>query len=663
MESLVLVTVAVGATAASWAGAQTAAKSPADIAKAFGAREGIQDISLSPDGRKVAIIKPDGPRASVLTIGDLTTGASAGIMRSSGDPEKFRYCRWTTNTRIVCRISLISDATGQLAGFTRLIAIDADGKNFKMLTQTPSSRATNIMQYGGDIIDWTGNGQEGSVLMLRSFIADNTIGTRLANSKEGGGVDRVDTISLQRQTIEQPRVNATDYISDGLGAVRVMGILSNNVGGYMGDKINYSYRKAGERAWQPLGNYAFGLTGGTGFNPQAVDPKLNAVYAFDDAEGRRVLTRVALDGSLKRDIVVARPDVDVDDVIRIGRQQRVVGASYANESRSFVFFDPELDRLSRSLGKALPQQPLVRFTDATTDERQLLLQAGSDDNPGTYYLFDKASKKLEEVLPARPELAGIALGKMTAITYKAADGTVIPGYLTLPAGSNGKGLPAIVMPHGGPGSRDEWGFDWLAQFFAARGFAVLQPNFRGSAGYGEAWFKNNGFQSWRTAVGDVNDGGRWLQSQGIAAPGKLAAVGWSYGGYAALQSAALDADLFKAIVAIAPVTDLDTLRNESRLYANFPIVDRFIGSGTHVVQGSPARHAAAIKAPVLLFHGNRDMNVGVGQSRLMADRLRDAGKTVEYVEFKGLDHQLDDSAARAQMLEKSDAFLRKALGM
>lgn len=229
--------------------------------------------------------------------------------------------------------------------------------------------------------------------------------------------------------------------------------------------------------------------------------------------------------------------------------------------------------------------------------------------------------------------------------------------------SDGKNLPAIVLPHGGPGARDEWGFDWLSQFYAARGFAVLQPNFRGSAGYGDAWFQKNGFQSWRTAVGDVNDAGKWLQREGIAAPGKLAIVGWSYGGYAALQSAVLDPDLFKAIVAIAPVTDLDELRDEAKYFTNFKQVDAFIGKGPHVKEGSPARNAERIKAPVLLFHGDKDLNVGVAESRLMASRLKAAGKQVDYVEFDGLDHQLADDAARTRMLHGSDAFLRQALGL
>jgi len=256
-----------------------------------------------------------------------------------------------------------------------------------------------------------------------------------------------------------------------------------------------------------------------------------------------------------------------------------------------------------------------------------------------------------------------ALGIGGTPTMLAADGTMIPGYLTLPPGKPEKGLPAIVMPHGGPAARDEWGFDWLAQFFAARGYAVLQPNFRGSSGYGDSWFKKNGFQSWKTAIGDVNDGGKWLIQQGIARADQLAILGWSYGGYAALQSSVLDPDLFKAIVAIAPVTDLETLRTEARNYTNFPQVDAFIGKGEHVREGSPARNAGRIKAPVLLFHGDKDLNVGVGESRSMASKLKNAGKQVEFVEFKGLDHQLDDDTARTAMLSKADAFLRSSMGL
>jgi dipeptidyl aminopeptidase/acylaminoacyl peptidase len=255
-------------------------------------------------------------------------------------------------------------------------------------------------------------------------------------------------------------------------------------------------------------------------------------------------------------------------------------------------------------------------------------------------VFQKATKRLTEIAPARPELATMKLAPMKPVSFPAADGTMIPGYLTLPVGHSGKNLPAIVMPHGGPSARDDWGFDWLVQFFAARGYAVLQPNFRGSAGYGSEWFRNNGFQSWRTAVGDVNDAGRWLVKQGIADASRLGIDGWSYGGYAALQSQVLDPDLYRAVVAIAPVTDLVSLKDQYLDNRYYPQVAAMIGSGPHLREGSPAQNAAAIKSPVLLFHGDLDLNVGIEASRLMQARLRGAGKQVQLVEYDGAPHGL-----------------------
>ena len=231
---------------------------------------------------------------------------------------------------------------------------------------------------------------------------------------------------------------------------------------------------------------------------------------------------------------------------------------------------------------------------------------------------------------------------------------------TLPPGGPTKGRPAIVMPHGGPASHDDWGFDWLVQFYTARGFAVLQPEYRGSTGYGDAWQMQNGFKSWRVAIGDVVDAGRWLVAQGIADPQKLAIVGWSYGGYAALESQVLDPKLFKAVVAIAPVTDLDALKAESSRFTNDALARNYIGN-IDTDAASPARHAAVFEAPVLMFHGTLDMNVGVAETRSMNDRLRAAGKQSQAIIYPGLDHQLPSSEIRADMLRRSDAFLRASL--
>ena len=644
--------------------AQQAPSAANDAAARFGLREDIQQISLSPDGKAIAFIQPVGARGAALYVVNIDQGSPKPILTSTGDPDRLSYCRWSTVSRLVCGIYMILPSDVGALGFTRLIGIDSDGKNLKIVSARDSQNALGYTNRGGSVIDWLGDdagGASGSVLMTRDYIPEQTTGTHLGSSREGFGVDRVDTVSLKRNTVESPKPDAAEYISDGHGAVRIMGMRPKTSEGYVKGRINYFYRKQGSRDWLPLSTVASDAGLDSGFDPYAVDPDRNVVFGFDDNGGHTALFSIALDGSLKRDLVLARPDTDVDSLIRIGRQNRVVGASYATERRQVEFFDPALKKLSASLSKAMPGLPLVSFIDASADENILLLFAGSDVDPGRYYLFDKTTRKLSEVLPARASLAGMTLATVKPVSFPAADGTQIPGYLTLPPGSDGKNLPAIVMPHGGPGDRDEWGFDWLAQYFANRGYAVLQPNFRGSTGYGSAWFQQNGFKSWKIAIGDVNDGGRWLVKQGIADSARLGIVGWSYGGYAALQSAVVDPTLFKAIVAVAPVTDLETLRSESENFTNYKIVDAFIGRGPHVREGSPAQNVDRISAPVLIFHGDRDQNVGIRESRMMASRLKDAGKQAELVEFHNLDHYLDDSIVRTGMLEKMDSFLRTSM--
>jgi len=634
-----------------------------DAAKRFGAREDVRQISISPDGKHIAYIEPAADRSAAVIVANVATGELKAVMASSGNPERLRACHWTTDTRLICNFYMIVDNGRFMLPYTRIAALDADGKRVTMLSARTTDRTLWVATSGGEVIDWQADTADGSVLMTHTFTPEATTGSLVANMQEGLGVDRVDTVTLKRTTVEPPRSGAEAYLSDGHGAVRIMEVRGSTNAGYMKDTLNVLYRTPGSHQWKPLGTIKQTGSVSTGFDPVAVDRDKNVAYGFDTVDGRTALYSVALDGSLKRELVLARPDVDVDDLVSIGRQNRMVGVSFATDKRQTVFFDPELAKLSASLAKALPGLPLVNIVDATADESKLVIFAGSDVDPGRYYLYDKATRKLAELLPVRQALAKTVLATVKAITVTAADGTAIPAYLTLPPGSTGKGLPAIVMPHGGPDARDEWGFDWLAQFFANRGFAVLQPNFRGSTGYGTAYFEKNGFQSWPTAIGDVNDSGRWLVKQGIADPAKLAIVGWSYGGYAALQSAVVDPQLFKAIVAVAPVTDLESARQEWREFTNFQIVDAQIGHGPHVASGSPAQHADRFVAPVLLFHADQDRNVLVGESRLMTSRLKSAGKRVDYTEFHGLDHQLEDSAIRATMLDKIDGFLRATLAL
>ncbi len=643
--------------------AARAAPSPEAIA--FGARELVEQISISPDGKNISVVAPLGARGSYVYVINLEgPPVQKLVARSTGSPDRITDCRWTTNVRLVCSLYFISFDGERMTVFTRMAGVNIDGSEMKMLSATGGSTALAATYDGGDIIDWQVDGEEGKVLMTRQWVAENGTGTLVSQQNSGLGVELVDTRTGARRKVESPNEIARRYISDGHGQIRVMSTRPRDNSGYFGNKTVFLYRKKGSRAWLSLTTETFTPEGlGVGFRPIAVDSDLDVAYGLDVHEGRTALFKMALDGSMKTELVFARPDADIDQLVRIGRQNRVVGVGFATERRQTVMFDPALKRLMNGLAKALPNAPLVSVVDASADEQTLVLWAGSDSDPGRFYRYTRADRHLDELLPVRSQLEARTRASVKPISYPAADGTMIPGYLTLPPGSDGKNLPAIVMPHGGPASRDEWSFDWLPQFFAARGYAVLQPNYRGSTGYGDGWYQKNGFKSWRVAIGDVNDGARWLEKAGIAAPGKLAIFGWSYGGYAALQSPALDPNLFKAIVAVAPVTDLDMLRNESADFANFKITDQFIGKGPHVDEGSPARHAAGITAPVLLFHGDQDQNVGVRESRVMAARLKSAGREVDYVEYKGLDHYLIDSTVRAEMLDRADSFLRRVLAV
>lgn len=650
--------LAAAALAAAWTGAAIAQTAAADVdAALFGVRESAVGLDLSPSGRFVAYVAPAPGGGAVAFIADVQSGDSKPFLNSGKGNDRLRWCKFVTDQRLICRYTAIDKDAGDLIGFSRLIAVNSNGTDLKQLGQASSYYDAGLRQNDGTVLDWLPGGN-GSVLMAREYIPEaGKTGTRMIRSKLGYGVDRIDTNTLDVAVVEPANHEADGYMSDGIGNVRIMefpGVANDLLTG----KTKYYYRTKGSRDWKSLTDYV----DDDHFEALAVDATTDSLYALKPLDGRKALYRIKLTDTPTTELVASNPRVDIDDVMRSANGQRVIGYTFAEDKRQVDYFDPEYKALVSALGHALPNLPMINVEHASADGSKVLIFAGSDNDPGRYFVFDKKTKNLAEILLVRPELENKKLASVKPVSVKSSDGVTIPAYLTLPPGKEAKNLPSVILPHGGPSSRDEWGFDWLAQYLAAKGYAVLQPEYRGSAGYGDKWMNENGFKNWRTSMSDIAASTRWLAAQGIADPNRIAIFGWSYGGYAALMEAETDPSLYKAVVAVAPVTDLAMLKKESEGYTNSQIMADFVGSGPHIVDGSPLRHAAAIKVPVLLVHGDMDQNVHVEESEKMDAALQAAGTPVEFIHFKSLDHQLEDSAARKEMLTKIGQLLDRTIG-
>jgi dipeptidyl aminopeptidase/acylaminoacyl peptidase len=252
------------------------------------------------------------------------------------------------------------------------------------------------------------------------------------------------------------------------------------------------------------------------------------------------------------------------------------------------------------------------------------------------------------------------------LTFKAADGFVLSGYLTTPKGREPKTLPLVVFPHGGPAARDTLGFDWWAQAMAAHGYAVLQVNFRGSDGFGLKHLRA-GYGEWgRKMQTDLSDGVRYLAAQGLIDPKRVCIVGASYGGYAALAGATLDSGVYRCAASVSGVTEPSRFIAWSKTQLGMSALKywaQFMGvEGAHdpdLTAISPVARAAEASGPILLVHGRDDSVVPFEQSSIMADALRRAGKPVEFVALKGEDHWMSRGETRLQMLQAVIAFLEK----
>ncbi|KCZ55367.1 hypothetical protein HY29_12590 [Hyphomonas beringensis] len=394
------------------------------------------------------------------------------------------------------------------------------------------------------------------------------------------------------------------------------------------------------------------------------------VSSGENEEGYDEVYEMDFKGSVKPS-GLGKSDTDIGSVYTDGNRF-VVGVRYTGPVPRYKFFDPEVDSAVSALTEQFSAAAV--YVEAWTEDwSRILYRIYGSDTPGTYVLQDRDTGSLSFIADGRQGIPPEAIGQMVAVTYPARDGLSIPAIVTWPAGADmqtASDLPLIVIPHGGPQSNVPVYFDWMAQYFANRGYLVLQPNFRGSSGYGQA-FVEAGYGEWGGKMqDDVTDGVNALVSQGVADPDRVCIVGGSYGGYSALAGGAYTPDLYKCVVAIAPVADIPLmmrrLRKETdRGSSAIAYWTKFIGGKdgqVDMASVSPVNSAGNFKAPVLLIHGKHDTVVDIEQSHAMEKALRKAGKDVTLIELDGEDHWLSQGETRIETLKAMSDFVDQNIG-
>lgn len=360
--------------------------------------------------------------------------------------------------------------------------------------------------------------------------------------------------------------------------------------------------------------------------------------------------------------IYEHPSFDIDDVYFDPFTGEVKVIEYEDDRRRFVWQDADTRALQAKVDKAIPSNSNAMTSWSQDDNRVLVWSEGADD-PGRYYLLDRKSGQMHAVVAPYPEIEPDRLAPTKWVDFTARDGLALHGYLTLPKGMPAKGLPLVMMPHGGPYMRDHWEYDPTVQFLASRGYAVFQPQFRGSVGRGKD-FVAKGFGQWgRKMQDDLDDGVKWLVQSGQIDPRRVCIVGASYGGYAAMWAAVRNPETYRCAASFAGVSDLSAMLDYDK---QFFAATRYFQNWREKVRGessvdlrgvSPLTYANKIKIPVLIGHGEDDDNVPVSQSRKMVEALEQSGANVTGVFYKDEGHGFNKKEDLTDWLKRLEAFL------
>lgn len=624
----------------------------------FVAEDTVRDLHISPTGEYFAASVPlAGQGQTALLIYRRADMKPTATLRFRRDTHVHQIW-WVNPTRVLLSVSDTFGSRDEPLPTGELYGIDVDGGRKELLvgwrvqedkTGTRIRTGKKEEEVAAFLIDTLPDDNDHVLIKVQPFSRDPV-----------NRVDKMNVYTGKRTPVARIPVPHADFHSDNAGEVRLADALGS------GNYSQLHYRASAAQDWTlvnderdsgrvevPLGFSADNATAYLRVT-QAQGP--SSIVAWEPATGKRT--------ELVRD-----PLLDPSPLYRTGCNGCGVpiGAYFMTDTPKLAFFDETSAdaRLHRSLQKAFPGHR-VWITSSSNDGRHKVLQVESDRDPGNFFLFDTQAKTAELILHRSKGIDPQKMAAMRPVTLKARDGTALHGYLTVPPGSSGKGLPMVVMPHGGPiGVFDDWAWNPDTQLLAQAGYAVLQVNFRGSGNYGRA-FRQAGARQWGGKMqDDVTDATRWAIEQGVADAGRVCIYGASYGAYTALMGVAREPDLYRCAAGYVGVYDLPTMRKEDRFgsRASRTWMSEWVGDDdATLAANSPNRLASRIKAPVFLAAGGDDLVAPIEHSKLMERALKAANVPVETLYYPGEGHGFHVPEHRREFYSRLLAFLGRHLG-
>ncbi|MEY2928366.1 MAG: hypothetical protein RL367_2843 [Pseudomonadota bacterium] len=605
-------------------------------AAVFAAIPQLGSPRLSPDGTKLAgrVFSGGKERLGILTIANHAL-QTIGI----GEKNEMVSCRWAGPNRLLISLGQSVKWFGEESYATRLLVYDLTTRQSLFIGKKEEGLE------GDDILYVDPDGQ----FILMQF--QRTI-------YDYPSVYRVELGTNKMTEIVKQRDSVWEWYADSNGTVRIGT-------GFIGEKWFLLYRRTADEKFVKTGKVRVDDEKASLelFRPTH-DSDLGYVLS-NEKTGRYALYRYNYATREMGELVYESPTNDVDDYDLSDIGGTLESVSLAEERDKIVWFNPDLKKLQAKLDRAIKGQE-VWMTDRTRDKKHMLVWSGASNNPGSYYLYEPDAARMALLFDINPGLVPEQMPQARYIKYSARDGTEIPAYLTLPLGRAEKNLPLVILPHGGPYDiRDKPDYDDEVQFLANRGYAVLQPNYRGSGGYGKAFYEKGEGQWGRAMQDDLDDGMDWLVKQGIADPKRVCLVGSSYGGYAALWGVTRNPERYRCAASFAGVTDL---KKQLRYQTTFMISRRYRKDWRTTIKGqekvdldtlSPLKFADRLNRPVLLGHGDDDQRVPYKQSSEYAAALKKAGKPYEFQTYKGEGHGFSKVEDNIDWLKRLEAFLIK----